>query len=420
MLKEMNLPANLVTIEDRAFKDCAFSQVEIPSGVASIGLGAFDMTGNGYPLQTVIFDGTILPNVTFNETATRLSGSDMRTAAFNGVHTAVISADTTQLTNTILDCNQNGFRGMVYQVSKLPEGTEPGQLELIKCTVEPDAADGIARLNSRATINQQPYLMTAVRPEAFDDYQSVESWSGLHLTGIDLTGNAADDLTELLNRVPVTSTPGSAYTLDDPVFIYSSDERIEHIETASASLNDHTDPYMLVISNKEEASNQMNMALANHYSSINGMTIFPMDISMYGAIDMIPIKKMAQNKMELTMPLPSQFANPEQVKVATVDSNGKLEPLSSGLVEQDGIKCIKFVVSHFSAFAFYTVPAFELTETSTVISTDGQAFLQHTDIVVKQLTKGAAPVKMKWIVAFVLALMSICLCLISKKRIKKN
>ena len=420
MLKEIKLPQNLVTIEDRAFKNCSLSQVEIPSSVASVGLGAFDMTENGYPLQTVVFEGNILPSVTFNSTATRLSGTNLRTPSFHGVNSAIITADTEQLNNTVLDCNQNGFRGMVYKVSKLPEGEAAGQLELQKCMVKPDENDGVARVNTHATINEQPYLMTAVKPEAFKDYETVESWSGLHLTQIEIMGNTSDELSGLLESIPLSQTAGSAYEIDNPVFVYSSDERIEHMEAASATLMDHTDPYMLIVSNDEAAAHQMNIALAKQYSSINGMNIFPMDISMYGAVDMIPITKMNQNKIELTIPIPSQFSNSEQVKVATVDSNGAPELLASDEVNHEGVRCMKFVASHFSAFAFYTLPDTGMAESTTVTNTEGVALGQQAVIAVKQLTKSSGAVKMKWIVALTLAFISILLFCYRKKRVKNK
>ena len=424
-LSELALPESLVTIEDRAFKDCPIEQLTIPQNVTGIGAGAFDATAIGSPMQTVVFDGTTLPLVTYNSTATRLSGESLRTLAFEGVKNAIIKENTEIAPGSVLDHGYAGFRGLVYVISAEPGEGETGALELQKCTQLPDAVTGVVEIDVHAKVNGRDYIMTGVKPDVFDAYKTVEAWSGLRLTGIKILGNASDALNDLISGVNFSSQGGSVNDLHSEttaIFVYSvKDGMSADSGLLTAVIPGNTNSYLLIITGCEDGGTAMNSALAAAYISTGGMNVFTMEITMYDALKMIPITKLATNKMELCMPIPSQFTNTENLHVATVDSNGSPELLASEVVNVNGTPCIRFVASHFSPYAIYELPnAFEGTVSETVSLSGNAAGSGTMQYLTQTLTLKASTVQPKWYVAGVLAIVSVVLfCMKGKKRKKR-
>lgn len=418
MLNNITLPQSLVKIEDRAFADCPFQQVSIPQGVEEIGLGAFDATAIGSPMQTIIFEGSTLPAVTYNSTATRLSGADLRRLALEGVGNAVLRQDA-ELDSTILDPNQYGFRGLVYRITGEPTGTEQGTLELQRCTILPNASTGVVNIDPHATVDGQEYIMTGVKETAFDPYHTVGTWSGLRLTGIQVMGNASDALKGLISKLTFSDAGGeinAARSDMSSIFVYSTKDGLGDTSQISAAIPGNTNSYMLMLSEGEDTTARVNLALAAEYPSIGTGTVFSMDIALYDTLAMIPITKLNTDRMEITMPVPAVFGGAEGLEVGTVNANGTLEKLASEITDINGTPGIRFVASHFSPYVIYRLPQ-TAGDTAGITRELDTAAMGPGEYMIQTLTRTNGGIQPKWLIAGILAVMAVILfCVRGKKR----
>ena len=422
-LHDITLPQSLTKIEDRAFADCPLTQISIPQGVQEIGLGAFDATAIGSPMQTVIFEGSSLPMVTYNSTATRLSGANLRKLSLEGIGKTVLRQDAEVTPGSVLDPNAYGFRGLVYQITGAPTETEAGTLELQSCTVLPDEATGVVTVDPHATIDGQEYIMTGVKADAFKPYESVGAWSGLNLTDIQIQGNASEGVQNLISNVAFSTTPGpvhSGLSDADLISVFSTKTGMDQIDLISAVIPGNTNPYSLMISEGDQTEAHIDQALATEYSTIAGATVFPMDLTLYDPLAMVPITKLANDKMEICMPIPNIFPTTEGLEVGAVGANGTLEHLSSEVVDVNGTPCIRFVASHFSPYAIY-----KMADTATVKSASVEKNLKNAagspgEYMIETLSRGALGIQSKWYVAGLLAVISVVLFSMKGNHKSKN
>ena len=110
-LTTVNGGTNLIKIGAGAFRKCPLSQVLIPASVKEIGIGAYDFSGG---TDTAVFEGSILPILTYGESSTRLANTDARSYALAGVSKVIVPNGTTHLNGTILESGTYGFKGLVY------------------------------------------------------------------------------------------------------------------------------------------------------------------------------------------------------------------------------------------------------------------------------------------------------------------
>ncbi len=94
-----------------AFRNCPLSKVVIPASVRKIGIGAFDFVGG---TDTAVFEGTILPQLTYGDASERLVASEDRGYAFGGIDKIIVPTGTTHLKESILESGIYGFDGYVY------------------------------------------------------------------------------------------------------------------------------------------------------------------------------------------------------------------------------------------------------------------------------------------------------------------
>lgn len=107
---------NLVRqIKDRAFADCPLQEIRIPASVETIGLKAFAVADSVKSAKTgvVIFEGTSLPELSYEKSSGKIYNDSYRGLAFEGVDTAVVPKNVGSLDNTILDEKLSGFRGVI-------------------------------------------------------------------------------------------------------------------------------------------------------------------------------------------------------------------------------------------------------------------------------------------------------------------
>ncbi|MCR5356761.1 MAG: leucine-rich repeat domain-containing protein, partial [Lachnospiraceae bacterium] len=201
-LKDVSMPGTLTDIEDRAFNGCDIKNVVIPASVKSIGLGAFDRSGNSNEEapDAVIFTGGELPVLSYKNTATRLSASDLRTMAFAGYDNAVIGSDVSITDSSVLSPRQYGFRGQVYTMTGGESGAG-GTLKLIQADTEADPETYQALIDPHVTVNGEPYIMTGVNNSAFDPYLNVYDWSKGRTSSVAISGNTSPELDEMLESI---------------------------------------------------------------------------------------------------------------------------------------------------------------------------------------------------------------------------
>ena len=353
-INTISLPRNLKVIEDRAFKDTNLKSVRIPMTVDQIGLGAFDTTLVNGGMDAVIFDGVNLPDLTYKPTATRLSAKDLRTYAFNGTDYAFIPSQADLNSGTIFSPDVKGFRGEVYSASNSSEADNT-YVQLRKCIKEPDA-NGIVTADSSIKIGSDVYYLSGVSETAFDCYKD-SSWCEAPVTGITLNGDNSDALNSLISSINFdTQTSNDSIMSNDMsgIYVVSSDGSI-NTSKMKAVLPSNTEKFIMDIKKDDSLKSAFNTAFENRYGRADGLNMFTMSIDMTDRLKTTPIKKMATSKLDITMPVPADFLDAENIRVATLDDNGLLEEISCDIMEIDeNNKEISFVASHLSPFAIFT------------------------------------------------------------------
>ncbi|MCR5108677.1 MAG: leucine-rich repeat domain-containing protein [Lachnospiraceae bacterium] len=349
-LKEITLPENLTAIEDRAFMDTGLSEVIIPISVQSIGIGAFDNTGTK-PMETVVFLGNRLPQTTAKPTASRLSAKSLRTSAFNGVKNALVSQNADLNSSSVLTVDQFGFRGQIFTISD--PSSDPGTLCLEHLTTVPDK-NGRVIVDTSVNAGGRKYVMTGMKDSALRDYGNVYDWSGRNLTGIDVNGEQSEELKGLLSNINVS---GNVAQEPSGVNVYLSGPDFLITDGAKASLSDLNKVYDLFITEDDSLKDQLKQAIYSSADNIKSIDLIPLSIEMRDRYSAIPIKRLATNKMEVTIPLAEKFVNSQDIRMATINDNGIFEAVSCEVRtdEGSGIKYISFIASHLSPYAIYTV-----------------------------------------------------------------
>ena len=75
---------------------------------------------------------------------------------------------------------------------------------------------------------------------------------------------------------------------------------------------------------------------------------------MFDKSGTVPIHKLGNSKMEVSIPVPTGMENDEGIGIACLDDNGELEQLSSEITDTGSGKNIKFVTGHCSTYVIYS------------------------------------------------------------------
>lgn len=348
-LNSVTLPDGLEVIEDRAFCDTNLSVVTIPDSVKEIGLGAFDTTGNMTPLKTVIFAGNDIPNVTYKDTATRMSAKNLRVDAFNGVENAIVQADSDLNSGTLMNPVNLGFHGQVYAISDDSTDNQ-GLLTLLKTNKKPDSSGNVV-INSVIPIGKSDYMMNGVKEHAFDDYLRYYDWCDNKPVSVSVSGNASDNLNSLLREV--NSKIDTSAVSGEGINVSIEGTSLSNSQDAYANIPEGDKGY-LYIKEDERLKDDILSALYNYYGPNVEASILPLDISLFDKTNTINLHKLGDSKLEISMPLPYSFENKENIKVGSLDSNGSLTELPTEVSEGNNGKMLSFVANHCSTFAIYS------------------------------------------------------------------
>lgn len=448
-LSSVELPKNLKFIEDRAFKDTALTNVIIPQSVEGIGLGAFDTTHVNGGMEAAIFKGATLPDTTYKPTATRLSANDLRTNAFNGTKYAFVTAGTDMNSGSIFDAHTNGFRGLVFSNASNSEDETIRTLQLRKCVKEPEI-DGSVKIESELGIGKDTYYLSGVSNTAFDEYKN-QDWCNNKLTGITMDGDKSNELESMLSSINFSTSTGSNLPAGKDGAIKINTDSSMNAGMVKAYLPDGEESFNLNIKNDSSLKQSFDKAFDNRYGTFSNVDMENYSIDMTDRLGSVPIKKMATSKLNISMPVPSKYADieNENIKVATLDDNGLLEEISSEISEsENGAKSISFVASHLSPFAVYVSDGslvkkvgadgeeaidsgdsqasygdFSVIEESLSINSEESMSpnnLATENIVFGTLQKEVAPgIPVRYFIAVIMLAMSAILLIYKPKRIKK-
>lgn len=311
-LKSYSGGSNVTQIRDRAFEGCPLETVRIPASVTQIGLRAFDAAGSA-----VVFMGTQLPAVSYEDTATRLSNEKYRDYCFSNMQVAVVDASVSNYDGTVLSGEQQGFRGLVCSVAQEAQKKTPGILDIRQCTLIPDSAGSIV-------------LPTSVKLYG-KEYE---------------LGNIEGTKTLMEPREDVD------VTMEQPINVRVNSALITDDGSAMASLDGNKGDYTVSIIDSENAQSILEKAYRTIYGENSSTQITAFDISMTDNSSHIPITRLGKAAVNISIPLPSSVSGIPTV--VCTDENGQLERVESQVVSVDGRNHIEFQARHFSPYGIYS------------------------------------------------------------------
>ncbi|MBR5360174.1 MAG: leucine-rich repeat domain-containing protein, partial [Lachnospiraceae bacterium] len=375
-LKDISFPDSVKDIEDRAFKNSGLKQVIIPSGVENIGIGAFDRNGvvnHEDRRGAVVFLGNELPGVSYKNTATRLSASDLRTPAFAGYDNAIVGSDVNIGEGSVLSPQEYGFRGQVYVITS-DASADTGELRLISSFSEPQDSDGNVVIDPHVTLNGKNYIMSGVSDNAFDSYRSGTGSVIGGVKNVSIEGNTSpelsarlEELSETLKNNPTDIGPrkdgGSWNVINTQMDSGISPDR----EGAYAYITGDSGSYHIKISDAGDRRDVCDAAFINKYGDLSGITMVPLDISMYEDKSGVSIKRLSGKNVDIELPIPTGLISESNIMVGAINDNNELETIPSKIVNHGGNDKIKFVAAHFSTFVVYTS-----LEQTTVLNTENE------------------------------------------------
>lgn len=304
---------HVTAIKDRAFYGCHITTVRIPASVCEIGVSAFGGTSKS---DCVIFLGTSIPQLSYEESSTRLSGQ--RNPVFDGIDVAVVDRAITgdSIKNTVLDKDVSNFMGVVFQISDYDAGTAAPIISN-KSQDDTDMPETIRVYGKSYTVLPKGSVQYAQMTDTVSD----------------------NSLQDLLN-------------------VSHSQWQKEDVSVAQSGSTIDLCGYHLYLSEADENSLELADAIKQYYGETDDTNCVFFDLSMNDPSNHIPIKQLGKNTISITVSVPSQMIG-KDLCVVTLDRNKKPEVLFGTLHTKNGKQYVSFDVSHFSPFALY-VPEGEL------------------------------------------------------------
>ena len=343
-------------IKDRAFMNCPLTTIQVAPETQSIGLKAFSQQDSANHSDAVVFQGGSLPVISYEKTATRLSNAEYRDLAVDGVKTAVVDSSVTDFSNTMLDENSLGFRGLVVSIS----GNGAGQTAQLKyCTLLPDAVTGIVTVPKSVQVKGQTYEITSVNPDAFSPYISRDGWNTGSLTGIVFEnqelGQQVGNLSDITfdGSVPtVEATPAADSSEAKSMEVSVTNTSITDKELVSAYLSDNNSDYLFVAGKEDISEKLLSDAVAQTYGTIPENGLFTMDLALIDKNGQVPVTKLGKERLTITIPVPEKM-NGQELCIVCLDDNNQLELEFCHYITVDGVTCVQFEAKHFSPYGIY-------------------------------------------------------------------
>lgn len=344
-LKEVTLHEGLQSIEDRAFANTQIDYITIPDSVEDIGLAAFDMSDNYSSLKTAIILGKDVPNISHKDTATRLSTKNLWADALGDCENVLVTNDCDINSGNLLDPLNYGFHGQVYSVYNSADNT----LSLRKCTKRA-TKDGNIVINSNIGIGNNEYIITAVSDDAFNNLINWQDYSDYKPRNIKINGNASEDLSRLISGIMLKVSQDEPEERTGVSVILTGDEF--SFGEATALIPGDSDKYTLKVTANNSLEEVFKNAFYNAYGNLPENPMMTYDMDLFDSTGTIPIHKLGNNKMDVTLPLPVQYRGYDTLEILGISENGSLEEINAAVGGEKNNK-VEFVASHFSAYAFY-------------------------------------------------------------------
>jgi len=297
---------NLSYIDDRAFAGCPLNTIRLVDTVSTVGMGAFDLSGTslGDAYKTVVFQGDVLPTVTYDKTTTRLTNDAYRIDSFEGVRVAIVNSESVNRVGTVLDREFSGFSGLICYISEENNTYFNGSLRIIDCTLTEEEA------------------------EVFSIPETVYIY-----------GKGYNFFKDELNSVLSMAKQGAFYSDKDA--------------PSTVSFVGTNDEYVLTVV-KDETPNQN---LKNAYIRIYGDTV-PANLSTY-SINLrekdneVWLTKFGKQTLPVTLNLPNNIPT-TNLHVICTDEDNQLEDLPFSVVDNNGKLCVNFEISHTGSYGLYS------------------------------------------------------------------
>ncbi len=423
-LRELTLSEGLKNIEDRAFKDTNLSFLQIPDSVETIGLGAFDLTGTGNHLNTVILQGNNMPNCAYKPTATRLSSDNLRTKVFENIDNLIVGKDADIHSGTIADPSYYGFRGQVYCISGDSFEGKP-LLELIQATQEPDV-NGNVNISATIQLGDDSYLMGGAREHAFDSYLTWPEWCARKPTSVSVDGNASESLNALLSNVS-QNLPETLESTDDGIIVHLSGTDFAEDSHGIAKLpGEHGRLECDVFED-----HNLEKLIKDSYRSAKGKSmdgrLVPLSLTCTQYPSAVPINKFGSGKMEMSISIPQALKDAPSVYGGALNEDGDWEDVAVTVDSANNM--LTFVAGHSGVFALFggtqsdALNVSEDVETQTLEVLVNQQPENLTNLsqtgIVNTLHKDVGGIKAKWFVIVIMLSMAAILVLYkSKNKVK--
>ncbi len=129
---------------------------------------------------------------------------------------------------------------------------------------------------------------------------------------------------------------------------------ISNTGMASATVDGSTDNFVVKITDSAWARTAVEAALRNEYGSLDNLSYFAMDISLYDETGTTKIEDTTGLAVTITMPIPDdliQYAGNNQV--AGVVNGDVLDKLNARFLTINGVPCVSFTATHFSPYTIY-------------------------------------------------------------------
>lgn len=298
---------NVKVIRDRAFKGCPLASAHVWENVEYLGLMCFDFadTPFGSSNKVVVFEGKeSLPKPCYEETACRLSNEQARGMILGDAAFAIVpkGVKTETLSDTVLSPDAYGFKGIIAYISSRDQG-------IVTCL---------------ATTYTEEEFASAYIPE----YITIDGKS------FQVTGE--EDITVFGNdkayEAGIIHVENGCESLAGPV---------------SASLEGNSGAYYLRIADSEDAYETLNTGYEAVYRESLPENLLCVDISLIDRKTGVPVTKMGNQTLRITVTLPDEIAK-GSLRILTTDRNGQLENIS---FSKEG-NSVTFETRHLSPFVF--------------------------------------------------------------------
>jgi len=355
---------NLQVIEDRGFKNCPITEFVIPDSVTHMGLRAIDFSKANINKSVLVFAGTDLPEIIYNDSSARLSNDSYRNDVICNVDYVVVDSNCNAFQNTVLDNDKLGFSGLVLSIEKDAAGNETGYMNIRNNGTL--YKDTVASVDSSITLNGKEY---SIRVDDTLHWEETVPKRGIQKEVNVISNTTGNIKASFTNEVAVGDL---------------------HVEM-----------------------NQSNAAFEKAYEELFGNDVPTMDtysITLRDETDTVNITNFGQNTLTVTVPL-NQIYDGGIYHVVCLDDDGQLEEVESFVNKSE--QTISFMTEHLSEFAVYS-------------NKTNQVSLSVEDGLLKtSYRKDASPdtgdnsIPVTYVIALGLACTGLCVFFLGGKRIRK-